>query len=97
MPLVSPPLQLDLIDLGGHRHRKYRYVLNYTCRFTKHVWLRPLRSKESAEVARQVMLGCFLVWEGFWLLCSLLSGAAGQGQRVPQLYIPSPNWQGLLP
>jgi hypothetical protein len=47
-------MQVDLFDLGAHGHRKYRYVLNYTCRYTKFVWLRPLKDKTSAGVARNV-------------------------------------------
>ena len=53
-PLKAAPMplrQLDLMDLGAHDHNRYRYVMNYTDRFTKHVWLRPLASKSSEEIA----------------------------------------------
>lgn len=56
-PPPSPPLslrQMDLTDLASHRHKKYRYVLIITCRFTKHVWLRPLAKKSSKAIALAV-------------------------------------------
>lgn len=60
---LRPPVslarpQMDLTDLASHRHRSYRYVLIITCRFTKHVWLRPLGSKRSAGIALAVREGC---------------------------------------
>lgn len=45
---------MDLTDLASHRHKKYRYVLIITCRFTKHVWLRPLAKKSSKAIALAV-------------------------------------------
>lgn len=53
-PICSPTVQVDLFDLASHGHRTYRHVLNYTCRYTKFVWLRPLRKKTSELVAQAV-------------------------------------------
>lgn len=46
--------QADLIDLGADRDLHYRYVLVYIDHYTRHVWLRPLPTKEPLQVAREV-------------------------------------------
>lgn len=71
VPLSLPFSQLDLIDLGVHKHRKYRYVMNYTDRYTKFVWLRPLKNKSSAGVARQV---CRAFWWACWWVGQMEAG-----------------------
>ena len=56
-------VQVDLFDLGAHVHGVYRYVLNYTDRFTRHVWLRPLKDKTAAGVAHEVRIPhCHMCW-----------------------------------
>jgi len=47
-------LQIDLVDLGEDRDPEFRYVLVYVELFTRHVWLRPLTSKEALLVVREV-------------------------------------------
>lgn len=47
-------LQVDLSDLGAEAHSKYRYILVVIDHFSKHVWLRALKAKHSAEIARHV-------------------------------------------
>lgn len=50
----TPPTQIDLFDLCAEGHDEYRYVLVYIDHFTKHVWLRPLKTKNSSEIASHV-------------------------------------------
>ncbi len=45
---------MDLADFSGHRHPKYRYALLVVDRFFKYLWVRPLRSKRSSEIAKEV-------------------------------------------
>ena len=53
--LLSPcTLQIDLCDFNSWGHPVYRYVLTIVDHFSKTVWLRPLKSKESAEIAKHV-------------------------------------------
>lgn len=46
--------QVDLIDLGEGRDERYRYILSYVELYTRHVWLRPLATKEPIGVGRAV-------------------------------------------
>ena len=48
---------MDLIDLGVGRDAKFRYVMTYIDLHTRHVWLRPLETKQAIEVAREVGRG----------------------------------------
>lgn len=54
-------LQADLLDMGDGVDPRFRYVLVIIDLFTRHVWLRPLKTKEAVHVAREVSgsgLGC---------------------------------------
>ncbi|PSC71918.1 Carotenoid cleavage dioxygenase 8 isoform B [Micractinium conductrix] len=46
--------QIDLCDFNSWGHPVYRYVLTIVDHFSKTVWLRPLKSKESAEIAKHL-------------------------------------------
>lgn len=50
--------QIDLIDLGNHRHPDSRYVLVYRDHFTKYTVLRALPDKRASGVAQQVIQPC---------------------------------------
>lgn len=53
-PPSFPVLQIDLSDLAAEAHSKYRYVLVIIDHFSKHVWLRALKTKHAAEIASHV-------------------------------------------
>ena len=67
--------QADLIDLGADRDPHYRYVLVYIDHYTRHVWLRPLPTKEPLQVAREVR---------FSYLANLLCSRPGQLAGIQQ-------------
>lgn len=58
----STPVQIDLTDLASANHPVYRYLLVIVDHFSKHVWLRPLRSKSSQAIAERVRMGCLVAW-----------------------------------
>ncbi|KAI7844051.1 hypothetical protein COHA_002391 [Chlorella ohadii] len=51
----TKPEEADLIDLGANRDPRYRYVLVYIDHYPRHVWRRPLATKEPLQVAIEIL------------------------------------------
>lgn len=72
-PRPTMHTQVDLIDLGANRDPRYRYVLVYIDHYTRHVWLRPLATKQPLQVAREVRhCSCGAVAAGVTLVVSAI-------------------------